>query len=505
MTNPSRRDLQVPSVLSFLLAALVSSASLAPRAEAAFPEDHRKLERTISYPEMVAFLGEVDGKGTVRVSIEGTTVQGRSVYLVRLGRGKPNAWKVLLYAQQHGDEVSGKDAALYLIRDLARRPELLSPDVDLWIFPMMNPDGAEAGKRRNGSGADLNRDHLGLDQPETRALHRVVQQVRPDVALDCHEFARDSDDYSQRGLAKWPDITLDGLNNPLFDPAVVTAARRFVDAAAEAERKAGHPFLRYWVGGVPPWEEQRHSAPDIDSGLNAVGMYGGLSFIAEAAAPKAAAAPKGGLGNRVDAYLTLFRLVLAGDGRRAEDRAAVERSRRRSLPPFLPTNYLWTNPAATVTEFPVLESATGRTLKISTANLMTDLVVKRTVPAPLGYAVDPRAAAPFRELLERHGIPFETLAAPATATLEACTLVRVEDEFDEVYSRYEGRQIVRCTAKTTSELAVGTLRILLEGEAALRSTLVLEPAMLYGLYQLPRFRALAGPDGLLPVRRIVVP
>jgi hypothetical protein len=493
----------MPMPLFMLALSLLSrSASAAPPA-LPLHESHRTLERTISYPEMEAFLRSVDGKGGLRVSVEGTSAKGRSIFLVHAGRGNPGAWKILLYAQQHGDEVSGKDALLFLLRDLARKPDVLPKDVDLWVLPMMNPDGAEAGMRWNGAGADLNRDHLALEQPETQALHRVARRIRPDVAIDCHEFARDSSDWRERGWTKWPDITLDGLNNPLFDASVIAASRRFVDAAAEAETKAGHPFLRYWVGGLPPWEEQRHSAPDVDSGLNAIGMYGGLSFIAEAAAPKSVAAPPGDLGNRIDAYLVLFRRLIEGDGHRAADREAIAKARRRPLPAFLPTNYLWANPTAMVTAFPVVETATGRVVKVSTPNLMTDLVVKRSVPTPLGYAVEARAAGEFRSLLDRHGIPFETLSVPKTVTMESCTLLRVEEKFDEVHSRYEGRQVVRCSRAVRAELPPGSLSIPLEGEAAVRAALVLEPSMLYGLYQVPAFRALAAPDGTLPVRRIV--
>ena len=124
--------------------------------------------------------------------MEATTSGGRSVYLVHATRGGTPSFRVLFYAQQHGDEVSGKDALLYMVRDIARDPALLPPDVDLWVLPMMNPDGAEAGTRRNGAGADLNRDHLVLEQPETQALHRVVRRVRPHLSVDCHEFTRDS-------------------------------------------------------------------------------------------------------------------------------------------------------------------------------------------------------------------------------------------------------------------------------------------------------------------------
>jgi len=53
------------------------------------------------------------------------------------------------------------------------------------------------------------------------------------------------------------------------------------------------------------------------------------------------------------------------------------------------------------------------------------------------------------------------------------------------------------------ELTPGTLWVPLEGEAALRAALVLEPAAMYGVYQYPRYKALVGQDGSLPVLRVV--
>jgi Zinc carboxypeptidase len=473
--------------------------TLAPQV---MPADHRALTRTISYSEMETFLKSVDGTGPVRVSVEGTTTRGRSVYLVHLRRSDRPAWKILFYAQQHGDEISGKDALLYLIRDISRDPRQLPEDVDLWILPMMNPDGAEAGTRVNGAGVDLNRDHITLEQPETRALHQVVRRVRPDLAVDCHEFGRESKAWAKRGWKKWPDITMDRLNNPLFHPGLFAAGDRWVAGVAEAETGTGHPFLRYWVGGVPPDDEQRHSSPDIDSAMNAVGTYGGLSFIVEAAAGRDDAIARE-LGNRVDANLVVFRYLVQSDGRRAGDLAAIREARTRALPPFLPVNYLWVNPQAEVTRFPVLDLATGRTIEVPTANMMTEVVVKKTVPTPAGYAVEPRGAAEIGALLDRHGIPYERLAEPRTVDAEVCTLLRVEDEFDEVYSRYEGRQIVRREAAAKRELPAGTLWIPLKGETASRAALILEPAAMYGIYQYPRFRALAVAGQALPVLRVL--
>jgi hypothetical protein len=477
--------------------------SLTLAAQPFMPADHRALTKSVSYPEMKSFLESVDGKGPVRVTVEGTTTQGRNVYLVRLSRTERAAWNILFYAQQHGDEISGKDAALYLIREMAAHPERLPTDTAVWILPMMNPDGAEAGTRANAAGADLNRDHLTLLQPETQALYRVVRRVLPDIAVDCHEFGRSGSGWRKRGWEKWPDITMDGLNNPMFDAPRRAAADRWVNAAADAAKAAGHPFLRYWVGGVPPDEEQRHSAPDLDSGLNGIGAYGGLSFIIEAAARDGDEVIAKELGNRVDAYLALLRRFVAGNERRKEDAGAIARARVRPLPPFIPVNYLWVNPEGTVTKFPVTRVADGKTIEVATANKMTAIAVKKSVTTPASYAIEARAASEFGAMLERQAIPFERLATARSISAEPCTLLRVEEEFDEVYARYGGRQIVRCSEAATRELAAGSLIVPIEGAHAMRTALLLEPQMIYGIYAYPLFRALAGEGGALPVLRVM--
>jgi hypothetical protein len=161
------------------------------------------------------------------------------------------------------------------------------------------------------------------------------------------------------------------------------------------------------------------------------------------------------------------------------------------------------NPGGTVTEFPVVEVATGAVRKVPTANLMTDVAVKRTVPTPLGYAVEPNAAPEIGALLARHGLAFETLGAPRTVTAETCTLLRVEDGFDEIYSRYGGRTIVKRGEARATELPAGSLWVPLAGEGALRAAILLEPTAMYGLWQYPRLGALVGADGTIPVRRVV--
>jgi hypothetical protein len=221
------------------------------RAPFALPEDHRSLTRSTSWAEMASLLASLDGKGPVSVSVAGKSREGRDLFVVRLSRGGAPRWRILFYAQQHGDEVSGKDALLYLVRDVARDPALLPAGVEVKILPMVNPDGAEAGKRRNAAGADLNRDHVTLEEPETQALHRVVRAFRPHLAVDVHEFTRDGAEWRRRGFVKWPDVTMDGLCNPLFSEELVAAALRHVDEAGEAVTKAGHRYLATSSGEFP--------------------------------------------------------------------------------------------------------------------------------------------------------------------------------------------------------------------------------------------------------------
>ena len=435
--------------------ALVPLAARA-QAPAAFPDDHRTLTKTISYDEMEAFLKSVDGKGPITVSVEGTTTKGRSVYLVHATRGGQPAFRILFYAQQHGDEVSGKDALLYLIRDIAAKPELLPAGRG----PLDHADD-EPGRRR-GRHAPQRRRRRPQPRPHrARAAGdagappgRAPRAAAPGRGLPrVHPRLRGAP--RSAGGSRGPTSRWTGVNNPLFDPAVIAAAQRWVDESAAAEAAAGHPFLRYSVGGLPPDEEQRHSAPDIDGGLNAVGAYGGLSFIIEAAvmraAPDAGGRPRAAGSTRTSSC----------SGGSSTATATARRTSRRSsgpahrpLPAFIPTNYLWVNPGMTITRVP------GRRGRDRAHARDPDREHDDRDGGQDGGAdaarLRGRAAAPprtSRALLERHGIPYEELTAPRTVRAEACTLLRIEDEFDDVYSRYEGRQIVRREAAAPTRAA----------------------------------------------------
>jgi hypothetical protein len=461
------------------------------------------MRRTVTYDEMVAFLDGVAKPGFITVTEEARSTEGRKVILVRLARGGHRArFRVLYYAQQHGDEVAGKDALLTLIRDIATRPELLPEDVDLYLMPMLNPDGAAAHRRFNGAGADLNRDHLLLAQPETRALHRVARRVRPHLAVDSHEFGRDGEAFAAKGWEAWPIITMDACNHPLIPDYLKAAALGAVASAAPLQARAGHAYQRYTVGGPPPDEEVRPSTSEVDDGRNGMGTLGALSFIIEAGVRHRAADPSADLGERVDGYRLLYRHLLGDRAWRDRILKLAERARREPLPPFIATNTFWANVGGKVSAVKVRELATGRTLEVPTAMAMTDLVVKGSVPTPRAYAIDAAAAARFLPVLEAQGLRFETLAAPRRAKVERVQFLRLEEPYDDLYQRYKDRQIVARQPQAEVELPAGTLLVTLDQDLARRAIQVLEPCLLYGLYGYPGFRELAQPGANLPVSRI---
>lgn len=99
----------------------------------------------------------------------------------------------------HGSEPAGIAIARALI---ASNPP---PDVDLWVVPVLNPDGVAAATRGDARGVDLNRNFpfrwqpLGspgssyysgphaLSEPESRLADRLMRRVRPTVAIWYHQ------------------------------------------------------------------------------------------------------------------------------------------------------------------------------------------------------------------------------------------------------------------------------------------------------------------------------
>jgi protein MpaA len=139
---------------------------------------------------VVAGQAESRGRGSMLL---GRSVDGRAISAVEVG--DPTGTTVLVVGCIHGNEPAGIA--------VAKRLERLSPGgVDLWIVPVLNPDGLADDTRGNAHGVDLNRNFpyrwrpLGgvyesgprpLSEPESRIAYRLILRIRPAVAIWFHQ------------------------------------------------------------------------------------------------------------------------------------------------------------------------------------------------------------------------------------------------------------------------------------------------------------------------------
>jgi murein peptide amidase A len=154
--------------------------------------------------------------GAAEREVIGRSVQGRQIVSVRSGPSDP-ALRVLVIGATHGNETAGMRIARRLIRsDAPLQPELhqisylpgrkfdavRGRGVEFVVVPTMNPDGVASHSRGNARGVDLNRnfpfdwhplsggEYSGprpLSEPESRAAHRLILRIRPDLTIWFHQ------------------------------------------------------------------------------------------------------------------------------------------------------------------------------------------------------------------------------------------------------------------------------------------------------------------------------
>ncbi|TDD68702.1 M14 family zinc carboxypeptidase, partial [Actinomadura rubrisoli] len=104
-------------------------------------------------------------------------------------RGVPILW---VSGNVHGNEPSGTDAALKVLRDLGDRTDCAAKAVLdnalVVVLPTQNPDGRELNTRQNAFGFDMNRDWFARTQPETDGKLAMLGQYPPALYIDAHEM-----------------------------------------------------------------------------------------------------------------------------------------------------------------------------------------------------------------------------------------------------------------------------------------------------------------------------
>jgi hypothetical protein len=348
----------------------------------------------------------------------------------------------------------------------------------------------------------LNRDHQLLTQPETQYLHDIVRYFKPHIAVDCHEFARDSRDYVDRGWIEWPQIMMDCSNNPILGKEIYNLGVNWVENAKPVMEDNSINYTRYIVGNAPPKGEVRFSTTHFDDARNSIGLYGGLSFIIESGLFRNNDNVNSDIEIRINAYLFLLEYLIDSTVDNDYALSIIEKTQKMKIPPFVPTNYFWGSNGLTVKEILVIDTLTNETEYISMANHMGDLVVKKSINTPKGYIIDHDFSGEFINFLNKHNIKYKATRNDTIITVETVTLLRIEDEWDELYSRYAGRSVTETNDIKKMNFKKGSVMVQLNDPNAIRAAVLLEPTMLYGLYQYSQFYDLIDEKGITPVYRI---
>jgi hypothetical protein len=252
------------------------------------PLEKSNFTKLTSHSELSEFIREVDKNSElVKAEVLTKSSEGRELFAIFFSKGKfgedESKIKVLIFAQQHGNEQSGKEGALLLIKELLKpENQYLFDKIDFVLVPQMNPDGAEKNQRRNGNGMDLNRNHLILTEPETQALHKLFDKYLFEVTMDVHEYWPFGEEWKKLGFRRNFDITVGAITNINISEKIRNISyQKYLPFIFNFVNEKGYTVFHYLPGGPVGVDYLRYSTFDINDGRQSFGIQHTLSFIQE--------------------------------------------------------------------------------------------------------------------------------------------------------------------------------------------------------------------------------
>ncbi|TVR56375.1 MAG: hypothetical protein EA421_03555 [Gemmatimonadales bacterium] len=466
-------------------------------------------DRLTTHEELVSFLESL-AAGSPRVTLRelGSSVEGRSIPYLEVGLGEFGARReekvmVMAFAQQHGNEPSGKEGALQLALELARgdHDDLLE-GVDLLLVPQVNPDGGDLHQRRNAGDVDLNRSHLILDGPEVVALRELFHRWEPEVTVDVHEYYPWSDAWLEAGWLRLWDVQIGLPTNLNTHPAIrAMAEEEFLPFAIETLERRGFTGHNYIVGSPG---SLRYSTSDVNDGRQGFGILNTLSFIFEGkrSEPLAEEMERRSQGQRLALEALLRFSAREGDRIRATVRGA-----REGVGPSMDGEFILAMGRAgdgAPLSIPVesVREEGGRWVVGDTVTAVIEawfprVVPERTTPLPEAYLVPAEEEALIR-LLRLHHVEMVEMEGGERLEVERLTLAgfsTVELEGPTRLAEVARRSDIHEAAPGDRVIPTGQLRGLLVASA-------LEPESMHGLLHYPEFEGLAR-EGDFPLLRVM--
>ncbi len=168
----------------------------------------RLLDDFHSYSEMTAELHDIVNTHPSIASLYnlGSSVQERTIWGLKITNNpdiEENEAEVRICGCHHGNEIMSAELPLmlawYMVDNYASDPDIqdLVDNREIWIIPMVNPDGREMNTRYNANGVDLNRDYgymwggeggstAPFSQPETKVIREHALDNNFVLSLSFH-------------------------------------------------------------------------------------------------------------------------------------------------------------------------------------------------------------------------------------------------------------------------------------------------------------------------------
>jgi hypothetical protein len=304
--------------------------------------------------------------------------------------------KVLILSGQHGDERPARRTLRSLLGLSAQEIAARLPGCQLAIIPEANPDGCAFDCRCNADGIDLNRDHQLLLSRETAAIHLFVREWRPHVILDLHSYRSRRRHLLERNVVLDHDVFIDVPSHPAIlarpgNSDVTEILRGLLTAIAARGIHAGRYTIVRKAGRV------RHSTLDVVDARNGLALrYGAFTLLIENRHPRRDETPADRLQLRTAQERALWTCLEWLD-----QNAGLFTSRPQGPASLVPVHFNYSD-AGESFRLAARDAHQGRPVCVTFSRYSASLVVRRTVPLPVGYAV-PQAHEALRSVLRRHG------------------------------------------------------------------------------------------------------
>ncbi len=452
------------------------------------PLEISNFENLTSYDELFSYVDELSSNtklmflDTLAISVEGKAIPFLKVSSNEFGKDT-NKVKVLIFAQQHGNEHSGKEALIAITKRIYEsKMTYLLNEIDLLLIPQMNPDGSDKDKRRNGNDADLNRDHLILSQPETIGLHKLFAKYYPEVTLDIHEYRPFSKAWEKYGYQKNWDEQFGVLTNINISKDILKSQKNeFIPYIKKYLEEREFSFNEYVVGGPPNENRMRYSTTDINDGRQSFGILNTYSFILEGLNGRTAL---DNLQHRTEAQIRgILGFLEFVYKNKSEIKTKVKLARNSLL-----------NDSSIVAirmehvkgEFPKYLSLLDLNIKKDTTFLVENfdgkVISNLDVEKPKGYLI-PKNVDIIKSWLENHKIIFEE-----NYNFESIYQYEVKDfiestdeELDNIFPKVEKYKITKVTKDEFYFIPINQIH-------SNMLVISLEPQSQYGLFQYEEFR-----------------